>query len=72
MEQDGKLDHTTNTSTTDPSAGRIMLTLCMLSDDVSDYRHAVITVPASYEAACAESLKSFAAFIPAGTEAASL
>ncbi|KAF5322418.1 hypothetical protein D9619_002276 [Psilocybe cf. subviscida] len=64
MEQDGKLDPAAKTSNTDPSTRTIMLTLC--------YRHAAIPFPPSYEAARLEALNTFAAYIPADTEAVSL
>ncbi|KAF5320898.1 hypothetical protein D9619_002278 [Psilocybe cf. subviscida] len=72
MEKDGKHYQTAKASTTESSSGKIMLTLCTPSDDLSGYRHAVVPFPPSYEAACLEALKTFAVYIPADTEAVSL
>ncbi|KAF5320670.1 hypothetical protein D9619_002277 [Psilocybe cf. subviscida] len=73
MEQDGRADQAPNAQRpTDASTGKIMLTLCMPTGDVSGYRHAIVPFPPSYEAACAVALKIFAPYIPTDVETVSL
>lgn len=49
MDQDAVFDQAANADTHNRSTGKLMLTLCTLSDDALGYRHAIVPFPTSYQ-----------------------